>query len=117
MIDDAQPLKRPVSVGAAMPVSTGLYMNPPTPGIPSGSDTSESSVPVNSSSHVYRPVPRTGGVLPLMAVAQQFHEQKEFPPFNFSEELLGVMQEMIRKLEVRSYMAGLEQQNGMFSGS
>ncbi|KAJ1414500.1 SANT/Myb domain [Sesbania bispinosa] len=171
MIDDAQPLKRSVSAGAAMPVSTGLYMNPPTPGSPSGSDMSESSVPVNSSSHVYRPVPRTGGVLPpvettsssndpptslslslpgvdsssevsnrvpepthaappppppptaipllpimaapvQMAVAQQFHEQKELAPFNFSAELLGVMQEMIRK-EVRSYMAGLEQQNGM----
>jgi myb proto-oncogene protein len=33
-------------------------------------------------------------------------------PFNFSAELLTVMQEMIRT-EVRSYMAGLEQQNGM----
>ncbi|XP_061341064.1 transcription factor MYB44 [Gastrolobium bilobum] len=172
MIDDLQPLKRSVSAGAALPISTGLYMNPSTPGSPSGSDMSESSVPVASSSHVYRPVPRTGGVLPpvettsssndpptslslslpgvdssevsnrviepthappppsntipfmpIMAapmavpVPQQFHDpsgskQKGLEPFNFSAELLGVMHDMIRK-EVRSYMAGLEQQKGM----
>ncbi|CAB4284189.1 unnamed protein product [Prunus armeniaca] len=48
-----------------MPVSTGLYMSP---GSPSGSDMSDSSVvPVMSLSecHVYRPVARSGGVLPL----------------------------------------------------
>ena len=145
---------------------------------------SESSVPVASASHVYRPVARTGGVLPpvettsssndpptslslslpgvdssevsnranesahaappltaipllpIMAASavstaaaavpavaqplQRIHDlsaaaakQKgAVPPFNFSAELLAVMQEMIRK-EVRSYMAGLEQQNGM----
>lgn len=173
MIDDAQPLKRSVSAGAAIPVCTGLYMNPPTPGSPSGSDVSESSVPVASSSHVFRPVPRTGAVLPPVettsssndpptslslslpgvesspevsnrvtvtepsthvapppppptaipllpimtaaapiAVAQQFHDPSGSVSFNFSAELLTVMQDMIRK-EVRSYMAGLEQQNGM----
>ncbi|XP_054775903.1 transcription factor MYB44 [Prosopis cineraria] len=208
MIDDAgavggfdgsfspQPLKRSVSAGAAVPVSTGLCMNPPTPGSPSGSDVSESSVPVASSSQVYRPVPRTGGVLPPvettsssndpptslslslpgvdssevsnrpadtthaalpanstrllsataltaastltptpppapasvpMSVPQQVHSgrddrgcergpsaanQNGFLAFNFSAELLAVMQDMIRK-EVRSYMAGLEQQNGV----
>nr|KYP52437.1 Transcription factor MYB44 [Cajanus cajan] len=64
MIDDIQPLKRSVSAGAAIPVSTGLYINPPTPGSPSGSDVSESSVPVASPSHVYRPVARPGPVLP-----------------------------------------------------
>lgn len=169
MIDDAQPFKRSVSAGAAIPVSTGLYMNPPSPDSPSGSDVSESSVPVVSSSHIYRPVPRTGGVLtplettsssndpptslslslpgvdfseasnrasetnhpvvppppptaiPLlpimtapvpMAVARQFHDLNASKPFNFSAELLTVMQEMIRT-EVRSYMAGLEQQNEM----
>ncbi|KAJ1376919.1 hypothetical protein SESBI_49431 [Sesbania bispinosa] len=134
MIDDAQPLKRPVSVGAVMPVSTGLYMNPPIHGIPSGSDTSDPCLPTRAKdrrgstalsnrvpepTHVAPPPPPTAiPLIPIMAapvqmvVAQQFHEQEEFPPFNFSEEFLGVMQEMIRK-EVRSYMAGLEQQNGM----
>ncbi|XP_004511885.1 transcription factor MYB44-like [Cicer arietinum] len=181
MIDESQPLKRSVSAGAAIPVSTGLYMNPPTPGSPSGSDVSESSVPVVSSSHIYRPVPRTVTILPPvettsssksndpptslslslpgvdsssedsnrvtektnpvppppqppsaipipllpimtaptvsipMAVPMhQFNEAQRgsVVPFNFSSELLTVMQEMIRT-EVRSYMAGLEQQNGM----
>ncbi|KAK7307659.1 hypothetical protein VNO77_40907 [Canavalia gladiata] len=174
MIDDPQPLKRSVSAGAAMPVSTGLYMNPPTPGSPSGSDVSESSVPVASSSHVFRPVPRPGGLLPpvettsssndpptslslslpgvdssevsnripepthtppppanaipllpimtapapvplSLPLPQQFHEplkQTGLGPFNLNAEFLAVMQEMIRK-EVRTYMAGLEQQNGM----
>ncbi|KAJ8770678.1 hypothetical protein K2173_021325 [Erythroxylum novogranatense] len=46
------PFKRP---------SGGVSMNP---GSPSGSDVSDSSVAVLSSSHVYRPVARTGGVMP-----------------------------------------------------
>uniref|UniRef100_A0A803NF73 Uncharacterized protein n=1 Tax=Cannabis sativa TaxID=3483 RepID=A0A803NF73_CANSA len=37
------PLKRSVSAGSGIPVSTGLYMN--HPGSPSGSDVSDSSVP------------------------------------------------------------------------
>ncbi|XP_057449564.1 transcription factor MYB44 [Lotus japonicus] len=173
MMDDhnAPPLKRSVSAGAATPVSTGLYMNPPSPGSPSGSDVSESSVPVCTPSaaaaaHVFRPVPRTGGVLPPVETTSSSNDpptslslslpgvdstseetapapaqppsaipllpimaapvqlvvppqpqvqdpstavmQKVSGPFNFSAELLGVMQEMIKK-EVRSYM----QQNGM----
>ena len=195
----SQPLKRSVSAGAAVPVSTGLYMNPPTPGSPSGSDVSDSSDHVASSSYVYKPVARTGGVLPPVEttsssndpptslslslpgvdfcevsnraaevahavktppptppvtntmpllpvmtfvptpapappvtlvevpVPQQVHltrndrnsdggslatNHKAFMPFNFSAELLAVMQEMVRT-EVRSYMAGLEQRNGM----
>ncbi|RYQ80740.1 hypothetical protein Ahy_Scaffold1g106946 isoform B [Arachis hypogaea] len=149
-IDDphfAQPLKRSVR-------------NPPTPGSPSGSDVSESSVPAASTSHVFRPVPRAGGVVPPVettsssydpptslslslpgvdsnsevsnraaplaaqplqqirdpsAVAAVPKQNNGAAPFNFSAELLAVMQDMIRK-EVRSYMAGLEQQsnnNGM----
>lgn len=175
MIDESPPLKRSVSAGAAIPVSTGIYKNPPTPGSPSGSDVSESSVPIVNSSHIYRPVPtRTVAALPLvetittsssksndpptslslslpgidsssedsvratepvtglpqpapppcaiplvpimtapipMAVPMQT-QRGSVVPFNFSAELLTVMQEMIRT-EVRSYMAGLEQQNGM----
>ncbi|GMI67247.1 myb domain protein 73 [Hibiscus trionum] len=49
--EERQPLKRSVSAG--------LYMSP---GSQSGSDLSDSSVPVFSSSHVYKPIPRTGGV-------------------------------------------------------
>ncbi|XVF17615.1 hypothetical protein REPUB_Repub10bG0138500 [Reevesia pubescens] len=49
--EERQPLKRSVSAG--------LYMSP---GSPSGSDVSDSSVPDLSSSHVYKPIPRTGGV-------------------------------------------------------
>jgi myb proto-oncogene protein len=204
MIDESPPLKRSVSAGAAMPVSTGLYINPPSspcsPCSPSGSDVSESSVPIVNTSHVYRPVPtRTVTVpvtalppvettsssksskspksndpptslslslpgvdsssedsnrmteppvknsappspppslpsaiplIPIMTAAvpvsvpmavpmmQQFNDpaaataRGSAMPFNFSAELLTVMQEMIRT-EVRSYMAGLEQQNGM----
>lgn len=55
-----QPLKRSVSAGAAVTLS-GLHFNP---GSPSGSDVSESSLPVMSPSHVFKPIARTGGVLP-----------------------------------------------------
>ncbi|TKY70615.1 Transcription factor MYB44 [Spatholobus suberectus] len=86
MMDDPQPLKRSVSAGAAIPVSTGLYMNPPTPGSPSGSDVSESSVPVASSSHVFRPVARTGGVLPPVETTSSSND----PPTSLSLSLPGV---------------------------
>ncbi|RDX84376.1 Transcription factor MYB44, partial [Mucuna pruriens] len=87
MIDDLQPLKRSMSAGAAIPVSTGLYMNPPTPGSPSGSDVSESSVPVASPSHVYRPVPRTGGVLPPVETSSS--SKSNDPPTSLSLSLPG----------------------------
>lgn len=186
MIDDSEspPLKRSVSAGAAIPVSTGLYINANSPGSPSGSDVSESSVPIvntHINSHVYRPVPtRTVAPLPLVETTSSSKSSKSndpptslslslpgvgvdsssedsnrvtepvntvpppppppppsaiplipvmttavpvpmavpmqqsgsVMPFSFSAELLSVMQEMIRT-EVRSYMAGLEQQNGM----
>ncbi|KAK7309182.1 hypothetical protein RJT34_05715 [Clitoria ternatea] len=90
MIDDQQPLKRSVSAGAAMPVSTGLYMNPPTPGSPSGSDVSESSVPpvasTSPSSHVFRPVPRPGPVLPPVETTSSSND----PPTSLSLSLPGV---------------------------
>ncbi|GFZ18786.1 myb domain protein 70 [Actinidia rufa] len=56
--DSFPPWKRSVSAGSAVPVS-GMYLSPNSP---SGSDVSDSSVPVVSSSHVYRPVARTGGI-------------------------------------------------------
>ncbi|KAL2348354.1 hypothetical protein Fmac_002354 [Flemingia macrophylla] len=85
IIDDIQPLKRSVSAGAAIPVSTGLYINPPTPGSPSGSDVSESSVPVASPSHVYRPVPRPGPVLPPVETTSSSND----PPTSLSLSLPG----------------------------
>ncbi|KAI3795932.1 hypothetical protein L1987_38593 [Smallanthus sonchifolius] len=45
-------LKRSVSAGSAVPVA-GILLSP---GSPTGSNTSDSSVPAPSSSHVYRPV-------------------------------------------------------------
>ncbi|KAG5089642.1 hypothetical protein AAZX31_01G177100 [Glycine max] len=90
MIDDdnTPPLKRSLSAGAAIPVSTGLYMNPPTPGSPSGSDVSESSVLVASSSHVFRPVPRTGAVLPPVETTTTLSSND--PPTSLSLSLPGV---------------------------
>ncbi|MBA0618284.1 hypothetical protein Godav_027654 [Gossypium davidsonii] len=81
--EERQPLKRSVSAG--------LYMSP---GSPSGSDVSDSSVPNRSEE-------RGGGVM------------------GFSVEFMAVMQEMIR-VEVRNYMTQMQQQqqqqNGAVSG-
>lgn len=78
-----QPLKRSYSAGSGPPVSTGLYMSP---GSPSGSDVSDSSVPVLSSSHVYRPVARAGGVVPPLETASSSND----PPTSLSLSLPGV---------------------------
>ncbi|XP_071724628.1 transcription factor MYB44-like [Rutidosis leptorrhynchoides] len=64
---DEPSLKRSASDGSGLPVSTGLNMNlnPGSPGFSSssGSDVSDSiSVPVLNSSHVFRPLARTGAV-------------------------------------------------------
>lgn len=53
------PLKRSNSAGAAIPIS-GFHMSP---GSPCGSDVSDSSLPALSS-YVYRPLARTGAILP-----------------------------------------------------
>lgn len=63
-------------------------MNPPTPGSPSGSDVSESSVLVASSSHVFRPVPRTGAVLPPVETTTTLSSND--PPTSLSLSLPGV---------------------------
>lgn len=56
------PLKRSTSCGSGGPVSGGLYFSP---GSPSGSDVSDSSLPnMSSSPHLFKPVARTGPVLP-----------------------------------------------------
>lgn len=83
-----QPLKRSVSLsaGSDVPVPTGIYLNPSSP---SGSDVSDSSVPVVSSSHVYKPVARTGGVLPPMETTTTTTSTMTDPPTSLSLSLPG----------------------------
>ncbi|XP_065876474.1 transcription factor MYB44-like [Euphorbia lathyris] len=81
---NCQPLKRSVSAGSGVPVSTGLYMNP---GSPSGSDVSDSSVPVLSSSYVYRPVARSGAVIPPLETTSS--SDNNGPPTSLSLSLPG----------------------------
>ncbi|KAF5738231.1 transcription factor MYB44-like [Tripterygium wilfordii] len=84
-LNNCQPLKRSVSAGSGgVPVSTGLYMNP---GSPSGSDVSDSSVHVLSSSYVYRPVARTGGILPPVETTSSSNNYD--PPTSLSLSLPG----------------------------
>ncbi|XP_062003788.1 transcription factor MYB73 [Rosa rugosa] len=87
------PLKRSVSAGSGVPVSTELFMNP---GSPSGSDVSDSSVQVMSPSHVYRPVARAGGVLPPVETTSSSNNNNSNinlnsdPPTSLSLSLPGV---------------------------
>lgn len=87
--DNSQPLKRSVSAGSGVPVSTGLYMSP---GSPSGSDVSDSSPPGLSSAlnhNIYRPVARTGGVLPPVETASSSDNNDDDPPTLLSLSLPG----------------------------
>ncbi|XP_044481850.1 transcription factor MYB73-like [Mangifera indica] len=136
-----QPLKRSVSAGSGVPLTTGLYMNPSSP---SGSDVSDSSVHVLSSGHnIFKPLgrpettsstndPPTSLSLSLPgADSSEVTNQKAVESskvvntkglfaesgskgvgfVGFSKEFMGVMQEMIRQ-EVRNYMASIEEQRG-----
>lgn len=78
-----QPLKKSASAGAAVNGSNGLYMNP---GSPSGSDISDSSAPVVSPT-VYRPVARTGGVIPP---GESAPSSSADPPTSLTLSLPGV---------------------------
>lgn len=79
-----QPLKRSVSAGSAVHVS-GLYLSP---GSPSGSDVSDSSLHVTSSSHLYRPVARTCGVFaPQLETTSPSNND---PPTSLSLSLPGI---------------------------
>lgn len=84
-----QPLKRSVSAGATAVAAvtaavSGLYRSPSSP---SGSDVSDSSVHVMSSSHVYRPVARTGGIIvPPETTSSTTND----PPTSLSLSLPGV---------------------------
>ncbi|KAF8377596.1 hypothetical protein HHK36_030978 [Tetracentron sinense] len=80
-----RPLKRSASVGAAVQVS-GLYLSPSSP---SGSDVSDSSLPVTSSAHVYRPVARTGAILPPSQQQLETSSSTNDPPTSLSLSLPG----------------------------
>lgn len=80
-----RPLKRSVSAGSGIPVS-GSYFSP---GSPSASDASDSSPPVVSAAHVYKPVARSGVVLPSQletAASSSTHD----PATSLSLSLPGV---------------------------
>ncbi|XP_031253628.1 transcription factor MYB44-like [Pistacia vera] len=82
-----QPLKRSVSAGSGVPLTTGLYMNP---GSPSGSDVSDSSVHVLSSSHnIFKPVARAGGVNVDVNVIPETTSSTNDPPTSLSLSLPG----------------------------
>lgn len=85
--DNSQPLKRSVSAGSGVPVSTGLYMSP---GSPSGSDVSDSSLPGLSSYNynIYRPVARTGAVMPPVETTSSSDNNND-PPTSLSLSLPG----------------------------
>ncbi|XP_051126788.1 transcription factor MYB44-like [Andrographis paniculata] len=77
-----RPLKRSVSAGSGLPGS-GLYL---APGSPSGSDVSDSSLPAMSGPFVYKPVARTGAVLPSqIETASSLND----PPTSLSLSLPG----------------------------
>ncbi|KAL0343547.1 UNVERIFIED_CONTAM: Transcription factor [Sesamum angustifolium] len=89
-----RPLKRSVSAGSGVPVS-GLYLNP---GSPSGSDVSDSSLPVMSASHVYKPVARAGGVLPPQL---ETASSAPDPPTSLSLSLPGVESKQSTKTKLK----------------
>ncbi|KAI5684502.1 hypothetical protein M9H77_05730 [Catharanthus roseus] len=88
LIQHQQPLKRSVSAGSAGPVSGGLYLSP---GSPSGSDVSDSSLPNMSSSQLFKPVARTGSVLPpQLETTTSSTNNNDDPPTSLSLSLPGI---------------------------
>ncbi|KAI9165626.1 hypothetical protein LWI28_017638 [Acer negundo] len=84
-----QPLKRSVSAGSGLPpmnTATGLYMSP---GSPSGSDVSDSSIPGHHS-NIFRPVARTGGVNVDVNMVPETTSSSNDPPTSLSLSLPGV---------------------------
>ena len=81
-----RPLKRSVSAGSGVPVS-GMYLSP---GSPSGSDSSHSSVPVLSASQIYKPVARAGAVLPPPLETTTSSSSAHDPPTSLSLSLPGI---------------------------
>ncbi|KAK9949035.1 hypothetical protein M0R45_004583 [Rubus argutus] len=94
---DQPPLKRSVSAGSGVPVSTELFMNPGSP-VRVGCERLQRAV---DSCEVSNRVATESTQAPGPAPVRD-------PMSNFPAELLELMQGMIKK-EVRSYMEGLEQ--------
>ncbi|KAL5714063.1 hypothetical protein ACHQM5_016075 [Ranunculus cassubicifolius] len=78
------PLKRSSSAGAAMPIPAGGLMM--SPGSPTGSDASDSSLPAMNS-YVYRPVARSGGM--ILPVAPQIEASSNDPATSLTLSLPG----------------------------
>ncbi|GAY50264.1 hypothetical protein CUMW_125280 [Citrus unshiu] len=108
-------LKRSVSAGSSVPVTTGLYMSP---GSPSGSATAIQACRVcHRITIIYNP---SGGINVDVNVVPEPEttSSSNDPPTSLSLSLPGVdsssevsNKEMIKQ-EVRTYMAALEQQRG-----
>ncbi|KAI5387693.1 hypothetical protein KIW84_073690 [Lathyrus oleraceus] len=110
MIDESSPLKISISAGAAIPISTGIYKNPPTPRSPSGSDVSESSVPIVNSSHIYRVVPTiTVAALPLVETITASSSKSNNPPTSLSLSLPGIDSSSEDSIRVTKLVTGLPQ--------
>lgn len=90
LYDDAhvqqQPLKRSASLGTGTTNASGLYLNPSSP---SGSDLSDSSLPGVSMSPVYRPLARTGSLLPPTQHIETASSTVTDPPTSLSLSLPG----------------------------
>ncbi|KAJ9166286.1 hypothetical protein P3X46_021061 [Hevea brasiliensis] len=86
--DARQPLKRSASVGAGTNISgpvSGLHLNPSSP---SGSDVSDSSLAGMSSSPVYRPLSKTGSLVPPVLSIDAASSTTD-PPTSLSLSLPG----------------------------
>ncbi|XP_065881660.1 transcription factor MYB44-like [Euphorbia lathyris] len=83
--DDIQPLKRSASVGPPSNVS-GPHLNPSSP---CGSDISDSSLPAIASSPVYRPLARTGSLVPSALSIEATSSNTADPPTSLSLSLPG----------------------------
>lgn len=112
-VSDYQPLKRSVSLGPSTTVS-GLYLNQ---GSPTGSGSSDPGLPTPSDMDPHTSLSLSLSLPGSASSRNGFGSgsgsnlvpscEKQF----FKEEFMEVMQEMIRN-EVRSYMSGIEMQNG-----
>lgn len=98
---DQQPLKRSASVGPGTTIS-GHFLYP---GSPSGSDLSDSSLSgIPLSSHVYKPVPRTGGITPLPVQHIETVAPVIDPPTSLSLSLPGSDSDTLFKPDPISYV-------------
>ncbi|XP_058070126.1 transcription factor MYB44-like [Magnolia sinica] len=102
---DNPPLKRSASLGAGGgPSFSGLCLSP---GSPSGSDVSDSSLPLPStSSLIYRPVPRTGPILPPSTQLETSSSTNEEPPPTMSLNLSLAVTPSVHSCDVSNPESG-----------